>query len=287
MNVFKLLICDTKEGIFKNKRFMSAPLISIFVCMSAHINIVFYKDMLDGTTAPTIFNLLLQSFRGCDPLSKIREMHAPIPYMWLAIFIFSLFTVFDYAYDDISNFGMQIISRTGNRVSWWYSKCLWAVLSGVYYYTLFIITSIIFTLFNEYNVSFRDNIILSDLLGNCSVYYTYKGAETVKGIDLLMFIISPLAVICTLNVLQMTISLIIKPIYSFFLSLGILLLSAFVDWVIAFPRTAMLPFTSHYQMNGYNMKIGLLICGIVLILSVMVGRIWFKRYDVLPSKNEV
>ena len=102
-----------------------------------------------------------------------------------------------------------------------------------------------------------------------------------------MFIISPLAVICTLNVLQMTISLIIKPIYSFFLSLGILLLSAFVAWVIAFPRTAMLPFTSHYQMNGYNMKIGLLICGIVLILSVMVGRIWFKRYDVLPSKNEV
>jgi len=287
MNVFKLLACDIKEGILKNKRFISAPLISLFVCMSAHINIVFYNDMLEGTSKPTVFNLLLQSFKGCDPLSKIRDMHSPIPYMWLAIFIFSVFTAFDYAHDDISNFGMQIISRTGKRVLWWYSKCLWAVLSGVYFYILFLVTAIIFASLNGYDVKLNDNIIFSDLLSNCSMYYTYKGTKIVMGTELLMVIISPLAVICTLNVLQMTISLIIKPIYSFFISLGILLLSAFVDWTIVFPRTAMIPFSNHYQENGYNMTSGLITCSIVIIISVIAGRIWFKRYDILPSKNEV
>ena len=97
MNVFKILLCDIREGILKNKRFISAPLLAVFVCMAAHTRVSFLNDSFEMGAKPTLFNLFLEAFRGSDPLSKIREMHAPIPYMWLAVFIFSMFTAFDYS----------------------------------------------------------------------------------------------------------------------------------------------------------------------------------------------
>lgn len=287
MNVFKILLCDIREGTLKNKRFIAAPLIALFVCMMAHTRIGFFSDSFEPGIKPTLFNLLIEAFRGSNPLSKIREMHAPIPYIWLSIFIFSMFTVFDYAHDDISNFGMQIISRTGKRASWWSSKCIWVMLSGVYYYGLFLLAMLGFAAINGYSMSFKDNTIFSDLLANCSAYYTYKNIEEVCGMELLLFILSPLIVICALNIFQMMLSLFIKPVYSFFLTLGLLLLSAFVDWSAAFPRTAMMTFSSHYQQNGYSIKIGCIVCIAVIMVSVIIGRIWFNRYDILPQKDEV
>ena len=68
---------------------------------------------------------------------------------------------------------------------------------------------------NGYTMSFKDNTIFSDLLANCSTYYTYKNIEEVTGTELLLFILSPLIVICTLNIFQVTLSLLIKPLYSF------------------------------------------------------------------------
>mgnify|MGYP007038886173 FL=1 len=42
MNVFKILLCDIKEGTLKNRRFIAAPLIALFVCMLAQIRIDFF-----------------------------------------------------------------------------------------------------------------------------------------------------------------------------------------------------------------------------------------------------
>lgn len=287
MNVFKILLCDIKEGTLKNRRFIAAPLIALFVCMLAQIRIDFFSDSFELRNNPTLFNLLIEAFRGSDPLSEVREMHAPLPYIWLSIFIFSMFTVFDYAHDDISNFGMQIILKTGKRTSWWHSKCIWVMLSGIYYYGLFILTMLGFANMNGYTMSFKDNTIFSDLLANCSTYYTYKNIEEVTGTELLLFILSPLIVICTLNIFQVTLSLLIKPLYSFFITLGVLLLSVFVDWTAIFPRTAMMTYSSHYYQNGYSMKIGWIVCIAVIFASVVIGRIWFKKYDILSQKNEV
>jgi len=287
MNVFKLLLCDLKEGTFKNKRFLVVPILALFECMSAHIRVAFICDMYQGKTTATIYNLFTEIFHGCDPLSKVREMHMPIPYMWLSVFIFSMFTVFDYAHDDISNFGVQIISRTGKRSSWWLSKCIWSLLSGVYFYLIFMITITVFASMNDYFLSFADNTLLTDLIANSSVYYTYKNIEVVTGTELFFTFISPLVVICTLNIMEMTFSLLIKPLYSFFVTFGILLLSVFVDWQIIFPRSAMVLMNTNYFNNGYNMKLGLVVCIFVILLSVVVGEIWFSRYDILPLKNEV
>ncbi|MCD7811586.1 MAG: hypothetical protein LUG91_07020 [Ruminococcus sp.] len=287
MSVFKMVLCDIKEGTLKNKRFIAAPLVALFVLLVAQMRIDSFLSAFSIDVTPTLFNLLIDAFRGCDPLSKIMEMHASLPYIWTSIFIFSTFTIYDYAYDDISNFGMQIILRTGRRSSWWHSKCIWVILSGVYYYALFLLTLIVFAAANGYSMTFKDNTLLSDLLANSSCYYTFKNTEEVKGIELLIFILSPLIVICTLNIFQMTLSLFIKPLYSFFVTLGVLLLTDFVDWTVIFPRSAMMTFSEHYQQGGYDINSGWIVCIVVIAVSVITGGIWFRRYDILPQKNEV
>ena len=47
MSVFKLWLCDIREGIFKNKRYTIVPFICIFECMYAHMSINSYQLYYD------------------------------------------------------------------------------------------------------------------------------------------------------------------------------------------------------------------------------------------------
>ena len=44
MSVFKILACDIKEGIIKNKRFLIVPFLGVLECMYARLNIILYKE---------------------------------------------------------------------------------------------------------------------------------------------------------------------------------------------------------------------------------------------------
>ncbi|MCD7890316.1 MAG: hypothetical protein LUG26_00635 [Ruminococcus sp.] len=46
-------------------------------------------------------------------------------------------------------------------------------------------------------------------------------------------------------------------------------------------------FSEHYQQEGYDINSGWIVCIIMIAVSVITGGIWFRRYDILPQKNEV
>lgn len=287
MNVFKILMCDIKEGIFKNKRFIIVPVLAFFECMASHVQLTSVKEGFKAAGDMTLFNLISQIFHGCDPISKIRESHMGLPYMWLYIFIFALFTTFDYAYNNITTHGVQVVLRTTKRSKWWYSKCIWSIISSIYFYVLFMLTVIIFAMLNGYSFSFKDNVIFTDIIANSSLCYTFKNISETAGMELILSLISPLIVICTLNICQMLFCLYVKPIYGFFISLGIILLSVFYDSFYIFPRAAMLLMNKNYFKEGYNLHTGIIVCIIIIAAAIIIGKIRYKKYDILPERNEV
>ena len=272
MNVFKLIINDIEEGIIRNKRYISAPIISFFACMVADIKINNYIFGYQLNDKRTIFDVFAEIFNGTDPL--IRQQSFQLPYMWIGIFLCILLINFDYVNKDISQFGIQVITRLKHRKEWWYSKCIYNICSSLYYYLIFMFTIIIFCSVNKYQILFRNTPELTQVLANSGTYI-YKQLTAFSKEEIILQIVSPLVLLITLNMLQMTLSLIIKPTYSLVVTMGILLLGLFTDNVYSISRMGMCMMSNLYYVNGYDLIKGVIICVVMIIASILIGTIFF------------
>ena len=287
MSVFNLILNDIREGILKNKRFIIIPILCIFECMHAHMNINTYKKYYDIHEQTTFLDFIAEIFHGCDPISKISnpDIKIEIPYFWLAIFIFAVFVGFDYMHNDLTQFGIQVLSRTRNRRSWWISKCVCSLVSSIWFYMIFILTAIVFSLINGYSLDFANVSSIINVLADKSVIYTFVEVSDLNKLQGVCMLLSPLLVICTLNMLQTTLCLLIKPMLGYLTIICILLLGILTDMPLAFSRYGMITFNNWFYEEGYQMIIGLGICLIIIFVSILIGTAYFKKYDILPDKE--
>ena len=92
MNVSKMIVCDLKNGIIHNRRYLFVPILMFFECMYSD-NFLRMISFGREFGTPTIFDLFALVFRGCDPISKLpKESGLPnLPYFWIAVLIFAVF----------------------------------------------------------------------------------------------------------------------------------------------------------------------------------------------------
>lgn len=287
MNVFKLLLCDIREGIFRNKRFIIVPFLCIFECLYASMNINAYKGYYEIYSKTTFLDLMTEIFHGCDPIAKNPnpDIKIEIPYFWLAVFIFAVFIGFDYMRNDLTQFGIQVLSRIQKRSKWWLAKCVWCLMSGVWFYVLFLLTALIFCIINGYGFGFTGNLEIINVLANRSVIYTYIGISELNIFQGVSILIAPIFVICTLNMIQMILCLFLKPMYSYLIIIGVLLFGILTDIPIAFSRCGMLTFSNCFFQDGYQTELGFVICLTLITGSILIGNLYFRRYDILPDKE--
>ncbi len=287
MNVCKMLACDINEGILKNKRYIVAPLLAILECLYAHINISSLKSYRDVTQTSSIIELIAEIFHGCDPIAQNTnpDIKIAIPYLWFAIFVFAVFISFDYMHNDLTQFGIQILSRSKKRIEWWFSKCLWCILSSVWFYFLFFITIVLFGVVNEYSIMPSEDPEVLNIIADQSVMYSFVGIAVTSCTVHLKLLFLPLLVIITLNVIQMFLTLFIKPMHAYLLIVGLLTVGILTDVPIAVSRLSMVTFSRIFYENGYNEEIGLIICFILIVSLIVGGGLLFKRYDILPDRE--
>lgn len=287
MNVFKLLLCDIREGIFRNKRYIIVPFLCIFECMYAHMNINSYQSYYEIHSRPTFLDLWAELFHGCDPIAENPDpdIKIELPYFWLAVFIFAVFIGFDYMRSDLTQFGIQVLSRTRKRSRWWLAKCFWCLSSGIYFYIIFLLTAVVFSRINGYDLTLSGNTELLNVIADRSVIYTFVGVSEPDIFQQLCMLLAPMLVICTLNMIQMIFCLFIKPMYSYLIIIGILLLGILTDIPLAFSRCGMITFSDWFFEDGYHLPIGLFICLLLITASIITGTVCFKKYNILPDKE--
>lgn len=286
MNVCKLMCCDIYQGIIKNRRFLVVPILCFFECM--------YNDNLlailsNGSSFGkiTIFDLFTLVFRGNDPISKLPKDNSlmELPYFWIAIFVFAVFIGFEYMHNDLTQFGTQILTRCRKRESWWLSKCIWCIAATVWCYILIIGTIFLYGVLHDFILTPENNYKLTDVLTNESVVYESASCKSIGIMDRLCIIIAPLTVILALNMIQMTLCLVIKPVYSYIISVVLIIAGTFSDSQIAFTRSAMVLYNMNYLKKGYNTHVGIIICLTITALCMIIGGIYFKKTNILPDKE--
>lgn len=282
MTACNLIGNDLREGIGSNKRLLLIPPLAVFECLIAHATV---SACAEPAGCMTFFDLLTEIFHGCDPFLTHSEHNLSIPYFWLAIFLLPLFAVLDYLHDDLTQFGLQVLTRTQNRFTWWLSKCIWNLSAGICCYALFLLTVLLYCLIMGIPLSLSNTADVTKALAGASSCYKCGFFSEFSASQIGMLIFSPLAVICTLNMLQMILSLFCKPLFSFLITVGILLAGVMSDCGIAFSRGGMMLMSSITMTLGYDPASELILCLILIMVSFAAGGLYFQKYDILPDKE--
>ena len=287
MIVCKLIRFDIRQGVFYNKRFLAVPVLALVQCIMVICQRQPFMEYYNVKCDPSFGDMLVMIFEGCCPIVKcaLRNITVSIPYYWLIIFITSVFISFDYMYLDLTRFGMQILTRTNRRADWWFSKCVSGIASGIWFGVLFYASVLLFCIVMKYPLTLHLQKDVLEPVVSGNVLYHYAHFPKMTAARFVMLFLAPVAVFCTLNLLQMFFTLFCKPMYSFLIILGILVLSVMFDGPVFFPRSAMLLNHRAFYSDGYPYQSGMLIEAVVIAAVILVGAVLFHRHNILPDKE--
>lgn len=280
MKFSKLLKYDLKNGFLLNivKLFIIVLFVTAF-CIDFYLR----KNgayILDESIPPgTFMDYLLYIFAGIKEYTPSMTDEFLIPVKWLLLYLFILYSTLYYPYRDLSSLGLNILIRTKGRIAWWISKCIWNICYVFSTYVLIFLTVIIFCLVMQEPISFDiTSMFVNDLLGAESPYDTFS--------DRLVYIILlfPMFISIGLNLLQMTLVLFIKPLYSFG-AIAVILLSSAYLLSPYLPGNYAMPIRSNYVVeNGVSFSGGLIMFLIIVSVSIIVGSFYFRHYDILDEE---
>lgn len=261
MNWLKLLRHDFRGGLLR-WRYCAALLLFAIPC--------FQSRSLIGTGS--WMDYLLGCFKGLPPQMSLDTFSFPI--QWFLVMAGSLFVNLDYPLNDLTRAGQQVIIRSVSKRGWFLSKCAWNLLSCAVYILLGALTALVFALATGGSITFtstpafRENIL--------EIYGTNAptAAQT-----LIAAVGLPLLTLIALNMLQMVLCLLIKPVFSFLICVSLLVVSLFWASPYVPGNGAMVLRSSLLTEGGQEPVTVLLACFAVIGICIIVGMIRFNRMD--------
>lgn len=280
MKYIKLLWFDIRNGVVRNPMLCAVPvIIALIACFDltnriSSLNEVYYFEVQQKGS---IADYIMYIYGGMDKYVPEPSNHFIFPVRWVVVFLSLSFITLNYPYKDMQGFGQQILVRTKGRTVWWLSKCGWNILSVLMYHCLFLGVAALFCFAVQSGFSREINKDLQ------YVVFEIDRVSIMPGDAPWPFVILVLPVLISMgiNLVQMTLSLFIKPIFSFF--------------VVAFLMSSSAYFTSPYLIGNYAMPVrydmvikdgvsiaaGIAVSFALIIVSVGIGIIRFHRYDIL------
>lgn len=269
MNLFRLYKHDFKNGLLR-WRYLAAVGLWLVPTLIMFDMLQFYND------SGTLGDYLLYIFCGMEPVEGIgtlEQIQLPIP--WLVVVGGSLFISLDYLQNDLTTAGQQILVRCHSRKMWYLSKCLWNISNCFVYFGIGVIAPVILSL-----MSGGLELVPSSEL-TASLFWSATPIE-IPGLRVFTIaIVLPFLTMAALNMLQMTLCLFLKPIFSFLSCVCLLIVSLFWCSPFSLGNGAMALRSSVMASNGINPAVCAVFCITVLLICVIVGTIKFQSYDIL------
>lgn len=201
-----------------------------------------------------------------------------MPVLWVIIFLSVLFITLYYPYDDLMGWGKTALILSGNRSSWWFSKCIWVIVSVFcYIFTLFAATFTVAALSGA-ELSFRISEYLPVTLGFDNPILL--SPPWYIGKILIGFIV----VIIALCIIQLFFSLILKPIFSFILISAYTVASTYYQSPFLIGNFAIAARSEFFVTDSVNFSSGILICIWLIGLSILIGNLVFGNMDILNKE---
>lgn len=270
MTFFRIYRYDISNGLIKEyKKYILA------LCFFISAAIIYRLPQLDNIS--TLGNYILFTHVGMMEYSPDFANRFQFPTVWICFHMLEYFIVLYYPYDDMNDFGKHVLINSKNRTEWYLSKCCWTITSISIYFFIYIISQLVVCIF-------LGDLISMDITQDEAFRNIYVSNEFFLGyptsIHLLLYVL-PFTVSVTIGLLQMMLSLIIKPFYSYIVCAVILIGSAYYVNPLMIGNYAMVQRSDIFLKNGVNSVLGLILCMVISVASVIGGIMIFKRYDIL------
>lgn len=276
MNSIKLFAHDARCGLMRI-RYAVIPIIFLIPCIS------FYSIVKIIDCSFSWADCMMYCFQGIKPVYSGEgpiEFHLPIN--WLLIMAGCLFLNLDYMLNDMTNYGQQVIIRSNNRIGWFLAKCIWNLCSTVMYFCIGCLSAALFTVVTGGSLKMESTpqislYIFSSLLEDVSIETFFMSKPQV----FMYCFLFPALCLATLNLLQMTLCLYIKPILSFIFGMCILIISLFWNSPLALGNGAMLLRSDLLFSDGIKPESVIVVSLCILFFCPLAGSCKFKRKDIL------
>lgn len=185
-----------------------------------------------------------------------------------------LFLNLDYPLNDLTEAGQQVIIRSVRKSGWFLSKCLWNLLSCVVYVLLGTLMALGFT------VVAGGEIRLTNTPGACDAVLQLYGTKALDaGQALTVAVILPTLTLMALNMLQMVLCLLVKPVFSFLICVCLLVVALFINSPYVLGNGAIASRSGVLLEQGLDPVAASLFCVAAIAVIVAVGVIRFDRMD--------
>lgn len=281
MKCFRLVQYDLKQGLIRNRLYWLVPLCTVIVCNQCRLLLSSWEQ--SGTWAV----YLAYCFRGMPRITRQTLSGGfQIPVLWMLMLVLPLLITLNFPFRDMKTIGSQMLLRSERRVAWWLSKCVWNLCSTAVYFALIFITSAVFC------VCLRVPLSLDTPMGAMMALFsetdiTTAAEEMSNGQVIFVVMVVPFLAAAAMDMAQMLLSLLLRPVYGFLFSVALLAGASYVTSPFLIGNFANLSRCGVFIDNGLNSLGGFLICIGVLVFSVGIGGVLFHKRDILPDYKEL
>ncbi|MCD8300801.1 MAG: hypothetical protein LUC41_06485 [Clostridiales bacterium] len=277
----KLVRYDLKAGILRNWVFLLVPICALLVIRQCRMTLWTYDT--EGTWAVYVMYL----FRGMQAVSRNTVGNRiQIPVLWGLIMILPLFITLQYPFRDMTGYGTQLLLRSGKRRTWWLSKCGWDLISTVIYFLLLYATTAVYCLIRGLPVTLDAPWQpMLCIFMDADIMITGDQVLT-AGQTAFFLLLLPFLTVAALDLLEMFLSLITRPVYGLLICVAIVAASMFSSSPILFTNYGDLTRCGAFIYGGLKGYVGVVICLVIMIGSVIGGTVLFHRRDILPASKE-
>ena len=271
----KQLKYDVKNGIINQyKKFIIFTGIIVLFCLMYDQTVV-NSSFIQSGTVPGFLDYITLFFRGKEELYHLSQIDIfNIPIEWLVIHSYLLFVIGTYPKRDYEEHGYQFLLRAEKKSYWWLSKCIWIVVTVIFYWFLIIGTTFLFVVLKGGNI-FEINKEICFYVANVDLG-TINPTQFILVVTLM-----PILVFIFLCTLELILTFLFNNIVAIIILIGYLSVSVYwcKTWLFA-------NYTMLLRINRVPLKLGIVLLSVSYFGFMIVGYLFFQQMDVLGRQKE-
>lgn len=284
MKCCKLLQYDLRRGVIQNWIFLFVPACIAVICISFWQTQLFWHTYAHQDASAGWALYVANIFMGLGDVSFDDGFRIPV--QWMLVLFLPLLITLSYPFRDMKTVGVQLLLRSKDRVSWWLAKCGWNLCCTITYFTL--VWGMVMVFCALWKIPLTLDMSGDPLLNLLSSGGVMPDVPAISERQVIFTVLLlPFLTVAALNMLELLLSLIIRPVYGFLVCVALVAASAYARFPILFPNYANIARSRAFFINGLDGRLGVIVCLAVLVFSIAVGAAVFHRRDILPDHKEL
>lgn len=237
-----------------------------------------FIDMGKEALNPSFGDCFAALFSGSLDMATLDVSRMGPPMGWIAITGLFLYAPLAYPYSNLMGFGKQLLVRGQSRWCWWLGKCLWVVGCVAVTFVVALVAALVVSAAAGGEPTLAVQANLPNLLSLNSREFLEAGKPVGP------FMAQVATCLTALCLVQLALSLALRPLISYLLVMGIVVLSAFFS---GFPFVGELCMWARVGLavpSGVEPAMGIAASLTLAVVAVAVGGLHFSKMDIMDKE---